>query len=104
MKPAYGHVDLITLATRWYFEEEDEHPDQRGRCQGEALRAPRQGGEGRADHIGARRTAHHHTKPVENAPKRILGQHPEFAIPCDELLAPMSEAELAEWEWNEDPA
>ncbi|MBB1576709.1 MAG: type II toxin-antitoxin system prevent-host-death family antitoxin [Propionibacterium sp.] len=36
--------------------------------------------------------------PVESRPKRILGQHPEFAIPRDELLAPMSEAELAEWE------
>jgi prevent-host-death family protein len=36
--------------------------------------------------------------PVENAPKRILGQHPEFAIPRDELLPPMNEAELAEWE------
>lgn len=36
--------------------------------------------------------------PMESASKRILGQHPEFAIPRDEFLAPMSEAELAEWE------
>lgn len=36
--------------------------------------------------------------PMESASKRILGQHPEFAIPRDELLPPMNEAELAEWE------